>query len=63
MMEILGKFPKEYSTSGTNSAKYVNSQGNLHNFPEISYVSLWELLINVYNVIESEADLLSDFLL
>ncbi len=50
MMEILGNFPKEYSTVGTNSNKFVNQSGVLNNFPNLNYVEIEDLLINLHSV-------------
>lgn len=54
-MQKLGAFPKEYSTIGTNSTKYYDSQGNLHNFKNISFIELEELMIRYFNINPQEA--------
>jgi hypothetical protein len=43
-------FPKEYTTIGTNSTKYFNLLGELHNFRNISFIELEELMIRCFNI-------------
>lgn len=63
MMELLNKFPKNYSTIGTNSKKYIDEQGNLKRIKNLNFMNLKDLLCKYHNVKESEAKALSDFLM
>lgn len=56
-------FPKEFTTIGTNSAKYFDQQGQLHNFKNISFIELEELMIRYFNILPKEAKELTSFLL
>lgn len=40
MQELLNKFPKSYSTIGTNSVRYVDDQGNLKNIKNLNFMGL-----------------------
>lgn len=63
MMELLNKFPRNYSTIGTNSRKYVDDRGNFKNIKDLNFMNLKDLLMKFHNVKESEAEALSDFLM
>lgn len=63
MMELLNKFPKNYSTIGTNSKKYVDEQGSLKRIPNLNFMNLKDLLTHYHKVKESEAAALADFLM
>lgn len=63
MQELLNKFPKKYSTVGTNSAKYVDTLGNLKNIRSLNYMGLKDLLTHFHKVKESESKALADFLM
>lgn len=63
MMELLNQFPKNYSTIGTNSHKYVDPDGTLKNIKTLNFMNLKELLTKYHNVKENEAVALSDFLM
>ena len=63
MMELLNSFPRNYSTIGTNSHKYVDSDGSLKNIKTLNYMNLKDLLTKYHNVKEEEAIALSDFLM
>ncbi len=63
MMELLNAFPRNYSTIGTNSHKYVDADGSLKNIKTLNSMNLKDLLTKYHNVKESEAKALSDFLM
>lgn len=62
MMEMLNKFPTSYSTSGTNSKKYIDSNGNLKHIPALNFTGLKDLMMKYHGIKEAEAQALSDFL-
>jgi len=62
MMEMLNTFPASYSTSGTNSKKYVDAQGNLRKIPSLHYMGLKDVMMKRHGIKESEAAALADFL-
>lgn len=62
MMEMLNKFPTSYSTSGTNSKKYVDDNGNLKHIPAMNYMGLKDLMMKYHGIKESEAEALSKFM-
>ena len=62
MMEMLNKFPTSYSTSGTNSKKYVDAHGNLKHIPALNFMGLKDFMIKCHGVKEKEAIALADFL-
>lgn len=63
MMELLNKFPKNYSSIGTNSKKYVNEEGNLNKIKNLNFMNLKDLMMKYHGIKESEAQALSDFLM
>lgn len=63
MMELLNKFPKNYSSIGTNSKKYVNEEGNLNKIKNLNFMNLKDLMMKYHGIRESEAQALSDFLM
>ncbi len=63
MMELLYKFPKDYTTIGTNSRKYIDKDGSLKNIKNLNYLNLKDLLTKYHKVKEEEAKALSDFLM
>ena len=63
MMELLNIFPRNYSTIGTNSHKYLEKDGTLKNIKTLNFMNLKELLTKYHNVREDEAIALSDFLM
>ena len=63
MMELLNKFPKNYSTIGTNSHKYVGDDGNLKRIKNLNFMGLKDLLTHYHKVKESEAEALAEFLM
>ncbi len=63
MMEMLNKFPRNYSTIGTNSKKYFNEQGNLKKIESLNFMGLKDTLIKVHRVRADEAEALANFLM
>ena len=63
MMEMLNKFPRNYSTIGTHSKKYVDVYGNLRKIPNLNFVTMKDLLIQKYRALPSEAKKLEQFLM
>jgi serine/threonine protein kinase len=63
MMELLNKLPRNFSTIGTHSKKYVDIMGNLRKIPKLNFLSLKDLLIKKYRALPSESQGLSDFLM
>lgn len=63
MMEALRKFPKNYSTIGTNSRKFLKRDGSFYKVPELYYMSIQETLIRKYKAIPLEAEKIQEFLL
>jgi len=63
MMELLNRFPRNYSTIGTNSKKYVNAMGSLRKIHQLNFLSIKDLLIYKYRAKEDEAMLLAEFLM
>lgn len=55
MMELLNKFPRNYSTIGTNSKKYVDENGNLKKIKNLNFMNLKDLLTHYHGVKEEEA--------
>lgn len=62
MMEMLNTFPASYSTSGINSKKFVDSQGNLRKIPSLHYMGLKDVMIKRHGIKASEAEALASFL-
>ena len=63
MMELLNRFPRNFSTVGTNSKKYVDATGSLRKVPKLNFMNLTELAMKKYKMLEAEAKALSDFLM
>lgn len=63
MQELLNKFPKKYSTIGTNSTRYADDQGNLKNIKSLNFMGLKDLLTHFHKVKESESKALAEFLM
>jgi serine/threonine-protein kinase SRPK3 len=63
MMEMLNKFPRNYSTIGTHSKKYVDNYGNLRKIANLNFVTMKDLLIQKYKALPTEAQRLEQFLL
>ena len=62
MMELLNKFPTNYSTVGTNSKKYFDQYGNLKRIHSLHHMGLKELMMKFHGIVESEAEALASFL-
>ena len=62
MMELLNRFPRNFSTVGTNSKKYVDVTGNLRKVPKLNFMNLKELGMKKYKLLEKEAEDLAAFL-
>ena len=62
MMEMLNVFPAKYSTSGTNSKKYVDAQGSLRKIPSLQYMGLKDVMMKRHGIRASEAEALASFL-
>lgn len=63
MMEMLNRFPKEYSTVGTQSKKFVDAAGNFKKVAEINFKTMKEILVKRYRARPEQAEALQDFLL
>ena len=63
IIEMLNKFPKILSTSGINSKKYFNENGELKNIKKFYFLHLEEFLVKYHLIKRTEAKALSDFLL
>ena len=50
MMELCNKFPKNYSTVGTNSKKYLDENGNLKKIKSLNFMNLEDLLSKNHRV-------------
>ena len=55
MMEVLRKFPRNYSTIGTNSKKFIQNDGSFRKIPSLFPVTISEMLIRKYKAKTSEA--------
>ena len=62
MMELLNRFPRNFSTVGTNSKKYVDAGGSLRKVPKLNFMNLKELAMKKYKLLEKEAEWLAEFL-
>lgn len=62
-IELLGKMPKKFALSGTNSMKYFNKQGKLRRINNLVYTPLKKVLIEKYHFKVKEAAALTDFLM
>ena len=63
IIELLGKMPKRYALSGSNSKKYFSKDGKLLRIQNLEYWPLKSVLMNKYKIKEREAKELSNFLL
>ena len=63
MMEMLNKFPKEYSSVGTQSKKFVDAYGNFKKVAEINFKTMKDVLVKKYNTHLEQAEHLQSFLL
>ncbi len=61
--ELIGECKnKDFLLSGKASAKHINPDGSIKNFPNISHVPLKEHFVTKYRMRELEAEGLADFL-
>ncbi len=63
MMELLNRFPRNYSTIGTNSKKFVDAHGQLRKIHQLNFLSIKDLLLYKYRAREDEAAFLAEFLM
>ena len=62
-IELLGKMPKKFALSGSESYKYFSKDGKLKRIQGLQYYPLKKVLFKKYHIKENEANALSDFLL
>mmetsp|Transcript_945 Transcript_945/g.2250 ORF Transcript_945/g.2250 Transcript_945/m.2250 type:complete len:213 (+) Transcript_945:1273-1911(+) len=62
MIEALGKMPKAFALSGSDSMKYFNRRGQLYNVRHLKYWPVKDILMEKYSFNEEEAKAFSDFL-
>jgi serine/threonine-protein kinase SRPK3 len=62
MMELLGKMPKSFATTGTYSKDYFNKKGELKKIQNLKFWSLVDVLIEKYEFPIEDATLFADFL-
>ena len=55
MMELLGRFPKNFTNRGLKSKKYFSKEGNLSRIPKLQNWSLKDVMIAKYRFTENEA--------
>jgi serine/threonine protein kinase len=63
IMELLGPVPRPLLESGVYAARYFTRHGTLINIPELNMWELFDILVQKYCMAESEATLLSSFIL
>eukprot|EP00359_Climacostomum_virens_P001753 CAMPEP_0204899314 /NCGR_PEP_ID=MMETSP1397-20131031/1785_1 /ASSEMBLY_ACC=CAM_ASM_000891 /TAXON_ID=49980 /ORGANISM="Climacostomum Climacostomum virens, Strain Stock W-24" /LENGTH=779 /DNA_ID=CAMNT_0052067263 /DNA_START=31 /DNA_END=2370 /DNA_ORIENTATION=+ len=63
MIEALGKMPKSFALSGSQSKKFFDSNGRLRKVEQLKFWPLRDVLMEKYGFKQSEAKALSDFLL
>ena len=63
IIELVGKMPKNFALSGSNSMKYFNKNGKLKRIRKLQYYPLVKILTEKYNFKEKEAKALSDFIM
>jgi serine/threonine-protein kinase SRPK3 len=63
MMEVLNRFPKNFSTIGTQSKKFIEQNGTFRKFEMSFYRSIKDILVHQYQADDSQADMLQQFLL
>ena len=61
-IELLGKMPKNFALSGSDSLKYFNKKGKLRRIKNLVYYPLKSVLIEKYHFKEKEAEALADFM-
>lgn len=63
MMELLGKYPKKYATSGRRSRDFFNRKGELKHIHSLKYWGLEEVLQEKYKFAPADARAAGDFLI
>ena len=63
MMELLNEFPRDWSTIGTGSKRYISKDGKLKKIRSLRFWGLKDILMKRYKMAEHEAIGLEDFLL
>lgn len=63
MIEALGKMPKAFALSGSNSKAHFNSQGELRKVKQLKFWPMHSVLAEKYGFKASEAKAFSDFLM
>ena len=63
IIELVGKMPKNFALSGSNSFKYFNKKGKLKRIKKLVYYPLEKILTEKYNFKEKETKALSDFIM
>ena len=63
IIELLGKMPKKFALSGSDSYKYFDKKGKLRRIKKLVYYPLKNVLMEKYNFKEKEAQALTDFML
>jgi hypothetical protein len=62
MIEAIGKMPKAFALSGSQSKKFFNKRGELFNVKKLKFWPLREVLMEKYGFKDSEAKAFSEFL-
>ena len=52
MMELLNRFPRDYSTIGTNSKRYVDNNGELKKIKKLHFMNLKNLMTKYHGIKE-----------
>ena len=63
IIELVGKMPKNFALSGSNSMKYFNKNGKLKRIRKLVYYPLIKILTEKYHFKENEAKALNDFIM
>ena len=62
MMELLGRFPKKFTSRGLKNKKYYSKDGNLIRIPKLQNWSLKDVMIAKYRFTQQEAQFFEDFM-
>ena len=62
-IELLGKMPKKFALSGSDSLKYFDKKGKLRRIKKLVYYPLKSVLVEKYHFKEKEAQALADFMM
>ena len=63
IIEAVGKMPKNFALSGSDSYKYFDKKGKLRRIKNLIYFPIKDILVKKYNFKEKEAQAFSDFLM